>query len=213
MSWVRFGCPLCTLLGLRTFALVQPRRSGHTRVPGVASVTAFDQLVAYNTTFFTRREVVQVPLRTGDSVLRMQVAQLAADWMTGMRSCIAWGFSPVLVYTNGADHSVLRNASVWLIISNGRITSLQDCSSGASFSARPRDGASDGLVIFEDRPNYWDAWNVEIHHLEKATQLEFARVSVVAHGSLRASVCAGWSMAEQDQCYSIISDCLVGQTS
>jgi hypothetical protein len=79
MSWVRFGYPSCTLLGLRTFALVQPRCSGHNRVPGVASVTALDQLVAYNTTFFNRREVVQVPLCTGDSMLRMQVIQLAAD--------------------------------------------------------------------------------------------------------------------------------------
>ncbi|KAJ6531451.1 hypothetical protein B0H10DRAFT_2150887 [Mycena sp. CBHHK59/15] len=30
MSWVRLGFPSCTLLGLRTFALVQPRRSGRT---------------------------------------------------------------------------------------------------------------------------------------------------------------------------------------
>jgi hypothetical protein len=44
------------------------------------------------------------------------------------------------------------------------------------------------LVIFEDRPNFWDAWDVEIHHLEKATQLEFANMLVVAQGPLRASV-------------------------
>jgi alpha-mannosidase len=51
-----------------------------------------------------------------------------------------------------------------------------------------QEGATGGLVIFEDRPNFWDAWDVEIHHLEKATQLEFANVSVVAQGPLRASV-------------------------
>ncbi|KAJ7889028.1 galactose mutarotase-like domain-containing protein [Mycena leptocephala] len=42
----------------------------------------------------------------------------------------------------------------------------------------------EALVILEDRPNFWDARDVEIHHLENATQLE----SVVAQGPLRASV-------------------------
>ncbi|KAJ7854617.1 hypothetical protein B0H13DRAFT_2079602 [Mycena leptocephala] len=43
-----------------------------------------------------------------------------------------------------------------------------------------QEGATGGLVIFEDRPSYWDACDVEIHHLEKATHLESAKVSVVA---------------------------------
>jgi hypothetical protein len=51
-----------------------------------------------------------------------------------------------------------------------------------------QEGATGGLVIFEDRPNHWDAWDVEIHHLEEPTQLEFAQVSVVSQGPLRASV-------------------------
>ncbi|KAF7352563.1 Glycoside hydrolase family 38 protein [Mycena venus] len=175
---------------------------GHTLHPDAASITALDQLVAYNTTFFPRREVVQVPLPAGDSALKGQVAQLAADGKTGYAvvHCAsggkpsvlaappvteAWGFSPVSVYTNGADHFVLRNDSVQLTISKGRITSLLDVQLDRELI---QEGATGGLVIFEDRPNYWDAWDVEIHHLEKATQLEFAKVSVVAQGPLRASV-------------------------
>lgn len=67
-------------------------------------------------------------------------------------------------------------------------------------------GKTGGLVIFEDRPNYWDAWgmslvpvghagiyddfviDVEVHHLEKATPLKFTNISVVAGGPLRASL-------------------------
>ena len=64
-----------------------------------------------------------------------------------------------------------------------------------------------GLIIFQDRPNYWDAWgglsanqpymghiqilnrtDVEIHHLETAQPLEFCNVSVVSQGPLRAAV-------------------------
>ena len=71
-------------------------------------------------------------------------------------------------------------------------------------------GQTGGLTIFEDHPNYWDAWgaftvhirrsealvltgsygnlDVEIHHLEKAQQLKFASVKVVASGPLLAAV-------------------------
>jgi hypothetical protein len=55
---------------------------GH--APGVGSATELGQLVAYNTMSFPRCEVVQVPLpAVGDSALRTQVAQLAADGKTG----------------------------------------------------------------------------------------------------------------------------------
>ncbi|KAJ7842331.1 hypothetical protein B0H14DRAFT_3692112 [Mycena olivaceomarginata] len=168
---------------------------GHTRAPGVGSATELGQLVAYNTMFFPRCEVVQVPLpAVGDSALRTQVAQRAADGKTGyavVHSVGQWeavgtggaaGHGSVgihALYTNGGNHFVLRNASVQLAISRGRITSLLDLI---------QEGATGGLVIFEDRRNSWDAWNVEIHHSEKPTQFEFARVSVVTQGSLRASV-------------------------
>ncbi len=63
-----------------------------------------------------------------------------------------------------------------------------------------------GLVIFQDQPNYWDAWgstflsmlfivfltalylDVEVHHLETRHPLKFSNVSVVAQGPLRAAV-------------------------
>lgn len=70
-------------------------------------------------------------------------------------------------------------------------------------------GLTGGLVIFQDRPIYWDAWgglstnlsylggriqissnrtDVEIYHLETAQPLEFSNISVVSQGPLRAAV-------------------------
>ncbi|KAJ7677197.1 glycosyl hydrolases family 38 N-terminal domain-containing protein [Mycena rosella] len=168
------------------------------------AVASLEKIVAYNTTFFPRREVVRVPFGTASNSLRSQVAQLSADgkegyvvvhFPEGARPARvattpvteAWGFKPVSVYTNGADHFVLRNESVQLTISKGRITSLVDVQQKRELI---QEGATGGLVIFEDRPNFWDAWDVEIHHLEKATPLTFSNISVVAQGPLRASVCA-----------------------
>lgn len=74
---------------------------------------------------------------------------------------------------------MLRNASVQLTISKGRITSLLDVKlgyvrvvgRGASlllmflvYGSREliAQGSTGGLVIFEDRPNYWDAWGMSV---------------------------------------------------
>lgn len=37
---------------------------------------------------------------------------------------------------------------------------------------------------------YWDAWDVEIYHLETRKELKFGNISVVASGRFRASVSA-----------------------
>ncbi|KAJ7875146.1 hypothetical protein B0H14DRAFT_3549854, partial [Mycena olivaceomarginata] len=110
--------------------------------------------------------------------------------------------------SNFNNHVVLRNASMQLTISHKRITSPLDmqCSpllSSSDWTHRCiyireliEEGITGGLVIFEDRPNYWDACDVEIHDLEKATDLKSAKVLVVAQDPLRASVRA-WVVYEQ----------------
>ena len=92
---------------------------------------------------------------------------------------------PVSVYTNGSDHFVMRNSSVQLTIADGRITSLLDVKTDRELISKGQTG---GLVIFQDRPNYWDAWDVEIHHLEVSEQLKFENVSVVSQGPVFGSV-------------------------
>ncbi|KAF5391900.1 hypothetical protein D9757_001700 [Collybiopsis confluens] len=158
--------------------------------------TSLQQIVGYNSTFFDRREIVTIPLSGASSgLLQPAVAQVDQTNMIGY-AVMDGGVLDVSVgndlgslhtsaYTNGSDHFVLRNSSVQLTISSGRITSLVDVQLGRELIA---DGETGGLIIFEDRPNYWDAWDVEIHHLETQTPLQFTNIAVVAHGPLRASV-------------------------
>ncbi|PSR71657.1 hypothetical protein PHLCEN_2v12510 [Hermanssonia centrifuga] len=160
-----------------------------------ATVKAPGNIVAFNTTPFPRRDVVQVPL---SPQMRSKVVQGSKDGLTGFAlfDCSKGenlahptGFfadcMPVSVFTNNSDHFVLRNSSVQLTVSKGRITSLIDVQLERELITKGNTG---GLVIFDDRPNYWDAWDVEIHHLETAHQLEFTDISVVADGPLRASI-------------------------
>ncbi|KAI0338667.1 hypothetical protein BDW22DRAFT_1362757 [Trametopsis cervina] len=155
-------------------------------------------IVAYNTTFFPRRDIVEVPLTGNAAGLKNQVVQASEDGSIGyaLLDCSEGGHiarpsglfadsMPVSVFTNGSDHFVLRNSSVQMTISGGRISSILDVELGRELLEAGKTG---GLVIFDDRPNYWDAWDVEVHHLEKETPLKFSEISVVAGGPLRASV-------------------------
>ncbi|KAH6912224.1 alpha-mannosidase [Coprinopsis sp. MPI-PUGE-AT-0042] len=171
------------------------------------------KVVALNTTFFPRLDIVQVPLSTSSGSgwgsksavqeIRQQVMQTSEDGKVGwgVMQCTRGGggvgelvapsnelrsrLKPVSVYTNGSDHFVLRNSSVQLTISEGRITSLLDVAQDRELISAGQTG---GLVIFEDRPNYWDAWDVEIHHLEVQKELKFSNIAVVAQGPLFAGV-------------------------
>ncbi|KAG1869378.1 glycoside hydrolase family 38 protein [Suillus subalutaceus] len=157
-----------------------------------------DAFIAFNATSFARHDVIKVPLSRDAARMKAQVIQTSADGKHGYALMHSVGNKvmsqpvgmysvcmPASVFTNGTDHFVLRNANVQLTISEGRISSLIDVKLGRELIPK---GNSGGLVIFEDRPNYWDAWDVEIHHLETSTPLSFSQVRVIAEGPLRAAV-------------------------
>ncbi|KAF5376659.1 hypothetical protein D9615_007835 [Tricholomella constricta] len=184
------------------FSVLFPDSVLLTRTTNPKSLPASGKIVGFNTTFFRRSDIIEVPLVGASSGLKSQVLQTSSDGKTGYAVMNSPGggsvgalctpatglhaqILPVSVFTNGSDNFVLRNSSVQLTISKGRISSLIDVKLGRELIA---EGCTGGLVIFEDQPNYWDAWDVEIHHLETAKRLEFTNVSVVAQGPLRGSV-------------------------
>ncbi|KAG1744557.1 glycoside hydrolase family 38 protein [Suillus paluster] len=189
---------VCTGLLEDAFSVLLPRSSP------LLSTPASETLIAFNPTSFERHDVIKVPLSGGAARLKAQVMQASADGKYGyalMHSAgnnvasqpvgMFSGCMPASVFTNGTDHFVLRNANVQLTILQGRISSLIDVKLGRELIPK---GSSGGLVIFEDRPNYWDAWGPffhymwKFHHLETSTPLSFSQVRVIAEGPLRAAV-------------------------
>ena len=69
------------------------------------------------------------------------------------------------------------------------------------------------MVIFEDRPGYWDAWDVEIHHLEKRTPLKFSDLKIIARGPLRASLSATVSFGKSTANITISLDAVTASVS
>jgi hypothetical protein len=64
----------------------------------------------------------------------------------------------------------------------------------AADSMRPREAIAPGalanrFVLFEDLPFYWDAWDVEVYHLEKKRYVEGAATArIIEAGPLRVAV-------------------------
>lgn len=167
---------------------------------------ALGKLIAYNTTPFSRRKIIEVPMTgavVSNSNLKSMVAQVSGNGRSGYvimdcadasssgsrigspRAFDDTEFPPAFALTNGKDHFVLKNGIVQLTITQGRITSLLDSRIGRELIAPGKTG---GLMAFEDKPLYWPAWDVEVYHLETAKELSFDEVTVVAQGPLRASV-------------------------
>ena len=64
---------------------------------------------------------------------------------------------------------VLENAQLRLQVEGGAITSLYDLQ--AERQVIPKGKKANQLVIFDDKPLYWQAWDVEVFHLDSRQEL------------------------------------------
>jgi alpha-mannosidase len=85
------------------------------------------------------------------------------------------------------DSFVLENTQYRLRISNGRIASLIDLRLRRELIAAGPGTETGGLMLYEDLPLAYDAWDAEIYHLDCCRELEFGDVEVI-NGSLRSSL-------------------------
>ena len=92
--------------------------------------------------------------------------------------------------TSNGESAVLENAHFRLEIKGGRLTSLFDIPLQRELIL-PGPGADDaGLMLYDDYPLAYDAWDAEIYHLDQCRQLKFTSVEVTASHALRASIAA-----------------------
>ncbi|KAJ2694514.1 Glycoside hydrolase, 38 vacuolar alpha mannosidase [Coemansia sp. IMI 209128] len=95
-------------------------------------------------------------------------------------------FVPVRAYASKTDSSyVLENRHVRVTIdSNGQITSYYDHAAKRELVAT----AGNIFELYDDVPDYWDAWDIEIYSLEKYQTLTSGTVSISQEGPLVASL-------------------------
>ncbi|TKA51106.1 hypothetical protein B0A53_05892 [Rhodotorula sp. CCFEE 5036] len=164
---------------------------------------ALDSLVALDTLGLARRELVKVPMSVAraldDAALQRShdgEAYVLFDTTGGTivtepvsinDTSLSRGGSSARARLAGTDH-VLSTDKLHVVISKeGRITSIVDRELDRELIL-PNKNA--GFVIFQDTPNNWDAWDVDLFHLETKTDINASSVRVLEDGPMRSSVLA-----------------------
>ena len=75
---------------------------------------------------------------------------------------------------------VLSNGIIETTIKGGQILSFRDLQ--ADRELVPKGERGNRLLIYEDQPLYWDAWDVEIYHLQLGREIGEGEVEVIQHG-------------------------------
>ena len=88
-------------------------------------------------------------------------------------------------------------------ISNGIITSLYDLRKDREII--PEGGKANQFVIFDDKPLYWQAWDVEVYHLNSRKELENSNTTISEHGPHRASITTETKISESSWIKTTIS--------
>lgn len=97
----------------------------------------------------------------------------------------------------------LRNSQLALTVSDGVITSLIDLNAKREVLAKGKK--ANQYVIFDDKPLYWQGWDVEVYHLESRKELASGTTSIVEDGPHRVSVATETKISDKSWIKTTIS--------
>lgn len=170
------------------------------------SKTASDSLetVAINTLPWSRTEVVKTP-SDKFTVLHAETGVNSTDEIDLLAS------EKATVTEKKDGVFVLANNRFSLEVEDGVITSLFDKKAQREVIAK--GGKGNQIVIFDDKPLYWQAWDVEVFHLNSRKELRSGRTEIVEKGPYRVSVSTKTKISEQSWMKTTISlDAATGET-
>lgn len=187
---------------------------------------AIGKSVAINTLSFPRQEVVKIPLEkydgrsafsvsdsqedscfviakdgTGNSLMELVSLSTYREEITPATASTAYGADGELYY-------ILANAflTVW-ISTQGQIISITDTSLGRQILL-PESKA--GFVIFQDQPINFDAWDVDIFHLDTKESILASSIEVTEAKGLRASLVVQYEFGKSTILSTISLDAVPG---
>lgn len=143
-------------------------------------------IFALNTLPWSRSELVEMPL-TGTTGQRSRYGVVVGE--TGpiqVQHPSIVGTSTVTVKEIGDGIFQMSNALFKVDIEAGCITSLVDLKSNREIIAK--GGKANQLVIFDDKPLYWQAWDVEVYHLNSRKELVSGKSSILESSPYKVSV-------------------------
>jgi alpha-mannosidase len=139
------------------------------------NLTPDSKLFALNTLPWQRTEIVQLPsiasqatygLVHGNGLGPLAIRPLASPYSASMAS----------IQEIRPNVFELRNTQFIVQVTDGAITSLYDIA--ADREVVPKGQRAAQLVIFDDKPLFWQAWDVEVYHFKSRQELTPHKVSI-----------------------------------
>ncbi|RDL36852.1 Alpha-mannosidase [Venustampulla echinocandica] len=163
-------------------------------------------LVALNTLPWHRREIVpigdhQAGVACGEgnllSVKTFKVAETPEVTVEEVRSGVF----------------VLQNDQLRVQVENGIISSLYDRKAEREVIAK--GGKANQLVVFDDKPLYWQAWDVEVYHLDSRKELSSSATKIAKSDAHQVSVMTETKISDKSwvKTYISLSAAFKGQQS
>ncbi|KAG0651153.1 Alpha-D-mannoside mannohydrolase [Hyphodiscus hymeniophilus] len=148
-------------------------------VQAVSTLKSKDNLVALNTMPWHRREIIS----TGD---RQAGVACGEGNVLNIKTFKVAETPEVTVEEIKSGVFVLQNDQLRIEVAEGCITSLYDRQAEREVIAK--GGKANQLVIFDDKPLYWQAWDVEVFHLDSRKELSSGATKIVQNDAHQVSV-------------------------
>lgn len=143
------------------------------------------KLVALNTLPWQRSEIVRLPGTAGQTVYGLVHGEGMGPLDVRLLAS-PYSASTASIKEVRANVFELRNTQFVVEVTDGAITSLYDIVADREVIPKGQRGAQ--LVIYDDKPLYWQAWDVEVYHLKSRQELSPHKVSISEDGIHRVSL-------------------------
>ncbi len=178
-----------------------------------------DDLVVINPTCFQRDEIVELPVdiithqkgANGKPLAIARVPPMGYSYLRPERIGNPLGPDGNAKISQIDGNFVLENIFVRAVITNqGHLISFQDLFARSTKNegqeAIEPGSLGNHFVIFDDNPNDWDAWDVDVFHLEKMHKIESSpKMRVIEEGPLRVSIEFEMALSNQSYLRQVIS--------
>ena len=175
------------------------------------SLSGKSKLFSVNTLPWKRTELVKLPVSSSQLVEAVpqygiiRTDNFGFDSVEPLPPTVSEACLSVSIQEVTPGIFILANKQLRIQVERGCITSIIDRSSG-----HPREVIQDGnranqFVIFDDKPLNWQAWDVEVYHLNSRQELASSHTQLLEEGPYKVSVVTETKISENSWAKTTIS--------
>lgn len=159
-------------------------------------------LVALNTLPWQRSEIVKLPTPQGSTTYGMAHGNAMGPLeIRPLKS--SFSASTASIKQTNDNTFELRNTQFIVQVTDGAITSLYDIFADREIVSKGQKAAQ--LVIYDDKPLYWQAWDVEVFHLNSRQELTSHKVYISEDSIHRVSLAIETKISDESWIKTTIS--------